>query len=464
MLKTLFPRALFLAAALASFSPDRAHAYSHFFSPSLPAEALSETSPFAFSPTDFDAEDFSITWDGAPIPDVSLHIGNDSLEWVRTGEVFLIPRGRLYVEARGLNVSTPAAGQLRNLGFVQPFLLEDGILRGEIPLALMGPETGNRVELLINRNGREEKGVALVRFTPKIPNKTIEDLDDRIVTDSGCSSVGGRPESDSSLGENQWAYVGCRYIMAWGEEYSVPGLDLFVYWEGAVGKVRVDGVETTASQPGVWMIRLRARPGRVVLEDEAGHRVVLRYRIPERQRYGSLGFGIGPYSYTYLDGAKTTETLTPLLTVYGSLFFSEIFRMVAFNATSFSSNWYSDTGVYFQTDNFKVLDKRLQMKLLLGGQSLAFMTNTGPRAVFGVPQGFELIFKDFMGKGRTLTGGAFIYPLINGKKYYNTWVRWGSARLFGEFNYIDWQEPHGSNLVSSRSIGLTVGAPLIQFF
>jgi hypothetical protein len=464
MQKALISRFLLITAVFASFSPDRAHAYSHFFSPSLPAEALSETSPFAFSPADFEAEDFSITWEGTPIPDVAIHIGKDSLEWVRTGEVFLIPRGRLYVEVRGLNESAPAAGQLRNLGFIQPLLAENGILRGEIPLALTGPETGNRVEILINRNGREEKGVAVVRFAPRVPNKAASDLDDRIVTDSGCSSVGGRPESDSSLGEHQWVYAGCRYIMAWGEEYSVAGLDLFVYWEGAVGKVRVDGVETPASQPGVWMIRLRARPGRVVLEDDAGHRVALRYRIPERQRYGSLGFGLGPYSYTYLDGAATTQSITPLLTIYGSLFFSEIFRMVAFNATSFNKNWFTDTGVYFQTDNFKVLDKRLQMKLLFGAQTLAFNTNTGPRTVFGAPQGFELIFKDFLGKGRTLTGGAFIYPLIEGKKYYNAWIRWGSPRLFGEFNYIDWQEPHGSNFVSSSSIGLTVGAPLIQFF
>jgi hypothetical protein len=203
--------------------------------------------------------------------------------------------------------------------------------------------------------------------------------------------------------------------MAWGDEYSVAGLDTYVYWAGAVGKVKVDGLEVPAHPPGFYSLRLRSTPGVVLLEDEAGNRLKLSYRIPDRQRYGSLGFGLGPYLYQFQDRLQSTQTITPLLTLYGSVYFSELFRVVAFNATSFSDRWFSDTGVYLQTDNFKILDKRIQMKLLFGAQSRAFYTPDGVQGTFGGPQGFELIVPDFLGKGRNLTGGAFLYPLIDGK-------------------------------------------------
>jgi hypothetical protein len=455
------PLALFTLATFGSAFPIRAQAYPHNFPDSLPSEVLSETSPFAFSPNEFNADDFSFVWEGAPIEGVQFHVGRESLEWVRAGEVFLLPRGRLILEVEG---EGDAFAQVRNLGFVQTLVREGRRLKGELPVALLGGGTGTRIEVIVNRGSKVEKGVLVVRFSPRAQPARSMQMDQRILADTGCSQSAVRADDDSRLGPDQWVYIGCRYIMGWGEEYSVAGLDTFVYWEGAVGKVRVDGVDTQPSLPGVWALRLRSAPGRVTLVDEAGNRVAFSYRIPDRQRYGSIGFGVGPYSYSYNDGASTTQSITPLLTLYGSLFFSEIFRIVAFNATSFNSNWFSDTGVYFQTDNFKVLDKRLQMKLLFGAETLSFAAAGGPKAVVGVPQGFEIIFRDFGGKGHNLTGGAFIYPLINGKKYYNTWVRWGSSQLFGEFNFIDWQEPVGSGFVSSTSFGVTVGAPLIRFF
>ncbi len=441
-------------------------AYPHAFSTSIPAEVLSETSPFAFAPNGFTAEDFSLVWEGPALEGVTFKIGKESFEWVRTGEVFLLPRGRLFLEATSLPEKKLEAGHLRNLGFTQVLIrqaLTDDHLRGELPIALMGPETESKIDVILRRGGQEEHGTLAVRFTPRQSFVHDSDLSDFVLTDAQCSQSAVKAHPDTRLGPHQWAYVGCRYVMAWGEAYSVAGLDTFVYWEGAKGKVSANGIELKPSPAGIYSLRLRDQPGDVTLVDEAGNRLKLQYFVPSRQRYGSLGFGLGPYSYRYNDSSQSTQTVVPLLTLYGSYFFSEIFRMVAFNATSFTTNWFSDTGVYFQTDNFKVLDKRIQMKLLFGAHVLAFQKNSGPEAVFSGPQGFELIFKDFIGKGNNLSAGAFIYPLISGRKYYNTWVRWGSGQLFGEINYIDWQEPFGSSSVSSSSIGITVGAPLIRF-
>jgi hypothetical protein len=444
------------------FLAGRAQAYSHSFSSSIPAEVLSETSPFAFPPNDFTAEDFSVVWQSEPLAGVAVTIGKESLEWVRTGEVFLLPRGRLLLEVKGVSIE---AAQVKNLGFAQPMAADGhGNFSAQIPIPLLSSQTGSSIEVQVKRNGKVEVGYLGVVFSPRKERLKAISIDERVVTDANCSPSSVRPSSETQLASDQWAYVGCRYIMAWGDEYSVAGLDTFIYWAGAVGKVQADGIELVANPPGIFLLRLRSSPGVVTLRDEAGNQMRLTYKIPDRQRYGNIGFGLGPYLYQYQDRLESTQTVTPLLTLYGSVYFSELFRVVAFNATSFSPRWFSDTGIYLQTDNFRILDKRIQMKLLFGAQTRAFYTPDGAQGVFGGPQGFELIIPDFFAKGRNLTGGAFIYPLINGKKYINSWIRWGSNKVFGEINYIDWQEMVGGNSVGSSSIGLTVGAPLFQFY
>jgi hypothetical protein len=74
----------------------------------------------------------------------------------------------------------------------------------------------------------------------------------------------------------------------------------------------------------------------------------------------------------------------------------------------------------------------------------------------------ELGFRDFILKGENLTLGSFFYPLIADRSYINTWLRFGSGKLFYEFNFIQWQEPISGGSFGAKSAGLSIGFPLLR--
>jgi hypothetical protein len=101
--------------------------------------------------------------------------------------------------------------------------------------------------------------------------------------------------------------------------------------------------------------------------------------------------------------------------------------------------------------------------LLLGANVLLYARDEHVAGRVSAPQGFELVFRDFLARNRNLTAGAFLYPNISGRSYYNLWLRWGSADFFGEVNFIDWHEPHRTAPSTSRSLGLTFGTTVARF-
>src|SRR5690606_34122805 len=82
---------------------------------------LSETAPFVFSPASLTPADYEVRWVGKPLNGVNFRIGEKSIEWVRGDLVFVLPRGRLILDAEGVE-----AGSLRNQGFVQSLVVKDG--------------------------------------------------------------------------------------------------------------------------------------------------------------------------------------------------------------------------------------------------------------------------------------------------------------------------------------------------
>jgi hypothetical protein len=103
------------------------------------------------------------------------------------------------------------------------------------------------------------------------------------------------------------------------------------------------------------------------------------------------------------------------------------------------------------------------MNLLLGANLLVYARHDSYTARVSAPQGLELITRDVLGRGKNVTLGAFIYPKINERSYYNMWLRWGSQEIFGEVNYIEWQEPHADGATRSRALGLSFGAAVLRF-
>jgi hypothetical protein len=81
----------------------------------------------------------------------------------------------------------------------------------------------------------------------------------------------------------------------------------------------------------------------------------------------------------------------------------------------------------------------------------------------GVPQGVEIIYRDFGKIRQNLSVGGFVFPSIDDKAYYNVWARWGNSKLFGEINYILWSESLSGQKYRSSSLGITLGTGLTQF-
>ncbi|MEK6706084.1 MAG: hypothetical protein AABZ06_09870, partial [Bdellovibrionota bacterium] len=280
----------------------------------------------------------------------------------------------------------------------------------------------------------------------------------RVFFDASCSRFGLSAESQS-FRQDEWAYVGCRLVGVEGSDYRAGSLELLVYWDNVGQDIEIGGVKTESTLVSLWPIRAQWAPGRISFK--AGtNEVTLNYRLPARLYYGSVGLGVGPYSFTFTgDGVDVTNwVLMP--TVYLSYFVTEAMRFVIFDATTVNKQIITDFGLYLNTEYIRTIDRRLALNLMVGFHAIGFRSQEQYYFLFGLPQGAEVIVTDFFKPGYNLSFGGFLYPEISGKAYYNTWLRWGSGRIFGEFNYISWSETINSQKFYSRSLGATIGFPL----
>jgi hypothetical protein len=139
-------------------------------------------------------------------------------------------------------------------------------------------------------------------------------------------------------------------------------------------------------------------------------------------------------------------------------------RIVYFNATALHRRGYADNGLYLWLEQARMVDDRLSFNLLLGANMLVYSHDDRVEWRMTAPQGFELVYRDLFGRNRSGMLGAFLYPDLFDRSYYNVWLRWGSPQLFGELNYIHWKQPHADGVTSSTSIGVSFGTPIARFF
>jgi hypothetical protein len=226
----------------------------------------------------------------------------------------------------------------------------------------------------------------------------------------------------------------------------------------------MNGSTVKAEAPSLFRLRLFPQNQPIVLESAAGDSFDLRYRIPTKLNRGFMGVGIGPYQYHMAAPDTDVNTTAAVLTVYGSYQLSESVKFTAFNATALHKNYFTDTGFYFKSESFRVLDQRLSVYVMLGANLIGFKFGNEAQSKWGAPQGFEAVYRDFLTPNRSLVFGAFIYPPIDGKSYYNAWIRYGSSAIFGEFNYLGVRNRFDADSVYVRSMGFSVGFPLAKFF
>lgn len=419
--------------------------------PSLARAVVSDGVALIVSPADLGPADFALQWAPGSARGLEAQLEAGSVEWVRTAHRVAAPRAVLLIRADDVD-----GGVVHYAGFAHPLrVVADRRGVAELPVALLSGD-GNAVEVVIDRGGEAHTARLTMRYDPR-PARTGE-----VVPDVSCSpyavSVHGVLPDDS------WMYLSCRLVEVERDGGRSAVLEVAMLWDNVGARITVNGAPVDASPQAVWSVRGAASPGEVTLQ-AGGRTVTLSYRVPRRLRAGFVGVGVGPYLYAYDDDAAgvAVDTIAPLLTIYAAYAWNPTLRVVYFNATALHDTYFSDQGLYLWLEQFRFFDDRVSMNLLLGLHVLAFERDGELEIVPSAPQGLELIYRDFAAANRNLSVGAFLYPEINERSYFNLWVRWGSPSIFGEINYIAWQEPAGGDPVRSQSLGVTVGFPVLRF-
>jgi hypothetical protein len=416
---------------------------------SLAAATLADEQPTAFAPADFAAEDFRIDMIASDGTAVEARLVRDSLRWVRVAHVIVAPRALL-----SLRIPGAAAGLCTYLGFSQPMAVADGAASAEIPVVLFSG-ANNPIRVRFRSGGAEHDAAFAIRFAPRDTARP------RVLFDASCSPYALRVEH-GGIADDAFAYIGCRGIRTAHEDGTTATLELYVLWDRAEQPVAINGIATEPRIDSLFTYRVAAAPNHVRLRAR-GRELVLGYSVPERMRAGFIGAGLGPYYYSFRDATHSLQAPAAMATLYAGYAFTATTRIVYFNAAVLHRLGSMDQGLYVWLEQFRIFDERVSMNLLLGANLLVYARHDSYTVRVSAPQGVELITRDVLGRGKNLTLGAFIYPKINDRSYYNMWLRWGSQEMFGEVNYIEWQEPHADGASRSRALGLSFGAAVLRF-
>lgn len=446
--KNVFLRWFFLLQFFC-FTP-LVYAYVQNVPENLIQETLSESYPTGFAPGKFEPSDFLLQWKKGS-PGFRTQLVEGSIEWVRLTEILVLPRGRLQVTApkgtQALLVSGGASLAFHDEG-------EQAV--AELPAVLLN-NPDNKILLRTTVGGREVEDQLVVKFHPQ-----KDSLKSKVFFDASCSPF--RLEGTlTTANPDQWAYIGCRVVTLEGPKEGANHLEMWMYWDGAIGTLKESGAKLEQARPMLTILRAQPKPGQLTVQSSDAE-MKLKYRIANPKHQGSMVAGIGPYRYSFTtETAVTTAATIPLLTLYAGYTLTETLRLVGFNATAMNKRWFTDVGVYMVSQSIRTIDSHLIVNLLLGGHMIAFNSGAAVVARARLPQGIEMVYRDAFWRGYHMALGGFFYPPINQISYYNTWLRFGSGRFFGEFNYISWQEKGVDGFVKSTSVGVSVGFPLFQF-
>ncbi len=395
---------------------------------SLAALALSETRPRGRTAFPLQEADYVLEWTGDGLPDVTLRILPDTIDWTRTADVLVVPTARLEIVATGVSSGTAQAA-----GFQQPLVVSDGIGRGELPIALL---TGafNPVRIAVERDGVVQSQTAVLRSTRQgLP---------LIARDTSCS----QPKLKwSAHGEfsGDWVYLGCRLSSVKGEGRRTESLELYALWDGAAA-LRVGGNIAGPSLTNTWTFRLRHQPATLRLEDLDGDTLDVSYEIRRRAHHGVIGLTLGP---AYSDGPAALVRPHIMLKLDDRAF------AVLFDAFLQGPDGYiNDIGGYYSRELVALADDRLRISTLLGAHMQTFdpslpgdvdealskfATNVSR---ISLPQGLDLFVPDAGARSWWLRVGGFAQPKFSESWYYQAYLRFG-PRSYVEVNYTAWNQP-----------------------
>jgi hypothetical protein len=417
---------------------------------SLGRAALDDAQPFSFEPLGLRVEDFALVAEPATGPQPRARFVPGSLRWVRVSPFLVVPRALAVIEADGAR-----GGTVRYAGTAHPLRVRDGAARAELPVALLSADRLPLIVAVRDGAGGTRSVAFRIRFVPRPRQRA------GVAFDSSCSPyaprvLAGAPPPDSFL------YVGCRIVHGGAGDGTRATLELMLVFAHAGDDVRIEGVPAEPRSPELFTVRLDAAAQGVTVAAR-GQRVALAFRVPPRLHDGFLGVGFGPYLYDYEEDGYALRAPIGLLTLYAGYSFTASTRIVYFNASALHRRGFADSGFYLWLEQARFVDQRMSFNLLLGANLLVHSRALRPVVRLSAPQGFELVVRDLFGRARSMTFGAFLYPKLFDRSYYNLWLRWGSAAFFAEINFIAWEEPGGRGGVRSRSLGLSFGTPIVRF-
>jgi len=439
-----------LACALACACAASAHAQVGELPDSLARAALDAHKATAFAPAELDGADFTFDrLEGGDAFEMRVAVERGSVGFVRVTPHVVVPRGVANVEVPGA-----LGGVVEHAGTTQPLTHRAGAAAAEIPVALLSDGAEPLIVRALFASG-ERRARFKVRFAPRAQHAGL------VMQDSSCSPWGIKVLS-GSLPKDSFLHLGCRLIRTARDNDMGATLEIYALWDNAGRDVSLSGVRLSRTRGSLYVLRLSSTPGHLTLEAR-GHALTLSYFVPSSLPAAFLGAGVGPYHYLLRDGRLQADVVIPLVTVYGGYTFTPDVRIVYFNATALHRRGYADNGLYLWLEQARMVDERLSFNLLLGANALVYSHRDRVEWRLTAPQGFELVYRDLFMRNRSGMLGAFLYPDLFDRSYYNVWLRWGSPELFGELNYIHWKQPHGSGVTSSTSFGISFGMPIARF-
>lgn len=446
--------AVFVGLATWAFAPG-AQAQVSELPDSLARAALAAHKATAFAPAELDGGDFTIDRldeRGGDALAASLTVEPGSVRFVRVADFVVLPRGLAKVVVSGAD-----GGVIDYAGTTQ-VLVHDAATNSssaELPVALL---SGHAEPITVRARvaGELVRARYAVRFSPRSTHAAL------VMQDSSCSPW-GIEVAGGSLPPDSWLYLGCRLIRTARADDMAATLEIYALWDNAGAGVSLSGVRLTRTREALYVLRVATAPGHLTLQAR-GHALTLTYGVPPTLPAAFVGVGFGPYRYLLRDGEREADVLTPLFTLYAGYTFTPDVRIVYFNATAVHRRGYADNGLYLWLEQARMVDDRLSFNLLLGANMLVYSHRDRLEWRMTAPQGFELVYRDLFMRNRSAMLGAFLYPDLFDRSYYNVWLRWGSPQLFGELNYIHWKQPHSDGVTSSTSVGISFGMPLARFF
>ena len=298
-----------------------------------------------------------------------------------------------------------------------------------------------RARLRSQENGVvKETEVALTQVDnpSKIRFKPRAELRNHLYFDSSCSPY--HLHLNEAKISHSWVMVSCHRLNNNSDSGTKSVILTTVLWENEV--------EGTLTQ-----VNLDSEHPKHLFKSNSVDSFEIEASVGPVFHHLAFSMGVGPYS--------SRNEVKPFATVYASYFFNDALKIASFGALPIRTSPEIDWGFYLVMEQFRGVDERISLNLLLGAHLLSYVPATGVRTnSMSGPQGIELVFRDFFAKNLNFTTGGFFYPKINDRSYLNAWVRYGSSQYFMELNFIEWQEP--DPYFYSKSFGLSIGFPLFR--